>query len=69
MPPFHHHHRRKEKYAYADVQTQSISLQQLMHTVAINAQAQTNALRIIQIEISMGRILTRYWYFIEQNEM
>ena len=59
MPPFHHRLRRKEKYAYADVQTQSNSLRQLMHTVAINAQAHTNALRFIQIETFMGSILTR----------
>ena len=45
------------------------SLRKLMHTVTINAQAHTNALRLIQIETSMGSIFTRYWYFIEQNDM
>ena len=48
-----------------------ILLRQFVYSVAINTWAHTNALRVIQIETSimiMGSTLTRYWYFIEQNE-
>ena len=60
-------HRRKEKYAYADVQTQ-IRLRQLMHTVAVNPQTQTNALTHRDI---YGKYFNKFliFYWTERNGM